>query len=345
MDNQLIKQLVKARKDLKNKYKSLKSEIVKSQTNLEKTYHPITKPLKQLIETIEKKEPIITKFESSSPKDEYRSQIKRRETIEKITPKRLYEPSLTETVYETGGENDDTLPGISNSPTQHYIDESIRQLADMTQDENVVFQEYLSQYDDLPRLYIKENIQDTKGIFDNRFGVHHDIELDKFSIGDSEINFDGPDMIIKNIRYKGTPGLYELMFKKQPIGFNKKDEKEYLDIMKRTNALYSKNDPKLPLMRLTKDTKDKYQRIIAPSLGRPRSGSAPTIQTRSKIGKGNITLMRVNNYPPEYKYYDDYNEIIDRLKLLIASEGAGNNAHNNEIISIIEELKEAHIIK
>lgn len=44
-------------------------------------------------------------------------------------------------------------------------------------------------------------------------------------------------------------------------------------------------------------------------------------------------------------YWDDPNELVDRLRLLIASQSAGHTGHNNEIISIIEELREANIIE
>ena len=43
-------------------------------------------------------------------------------------------------------------------------------------------------------------------------------------------------------------------------------------------------------------------------------------------------------------YYDDPNELIDRLNLLTSSRNAGNTGVNNEIISIIEELRERNII-
>ena len=46
----------------------------------------------------------------------------------------------------------------------------------------------------------------------------------------------------------------------------------------------------------------------------------------------------------DYVYWNDVNEIVERLKLLIASQQAGHTNHDNEIISIIEELKEAKII-
>ncbi|KYN15784.1 hypothetical protein ALC57_11990 [Trachymyrmex cornetzi] len=40
----------------------------------------------------------------------------------------------------------------------------------------------------------------------------------------------------------------------------------------------------------------------------------------------------------------DPNEIVDRLRLLKASRQTGHNGHNNEILSIIEELREAGLI-
>jgi hypothetical protein len=55
-------------------------------------------------------------------------------------------------------------------------------------------------------------------------------------------------------------------------------------------------------------------------------------------------MMKWNTKRIEYIYFDDPNEIVDRLRLLIASQEAGNTGHTNEIISIIEELREAKII-
>lgn len=40
-----------------------------------------------------------------------------------------------------------------------------------------------------------------------------------------------------------------------------------------------------------------------------------------------------------------FNELRDRLKLLFVSRGAGNTGHDNEILAIIEELKDPKIIK
>lgn len=55
--------------------------------------------------------------------------------------------------------------------------------------------------------------------------------------------------------------------------------------------------------------------------------------------------MKYSKNNSDYIYWDDPNELVDRLRLLIASQMAGNNNHNNEIISIIEELWEANLIE
>lgn len=45
-----------------------------------------------------------------------------------------------------------------------------------------------------------------------------------------------------------------------------------------------------------------------------------------------------------YEYYDDPNELCDRLRLLVSSKGAGNTNHSQEINSIVEELRERRIV-
>lgn len=46
-----------------------------------------------------------------------------------------------------------------------------------------------------------------------------------------------------------------------------------------------------------------------------------------------------------YEFYDDPNELCDRLRLLIASRAAGNSNHAQEINSLIAELRESGYIK
>jgi len=46
----------------------------------------------------------------------------------------------------------------------------------------------------------------------------------------------------------------------------------------------------------------------------------------------------------DYVHWDDHNELMDHIRLFEASRQAGHNAHNNEILSIIEGLREAGVI-
>ena len=63
-----------------------------------------------------------------------------------------------------------------------------------------------------------------------------------------------------------------------------------------------------------------------------KGGSLP----RYKIARKHTAL--------DYVYWDDPNELVDRLQLLTAERSAGNPSHVNDIHSIIEELREAGYI-
>ena len=53
--------------------------------------------------------------------------------------------------------------------------------------------------------------------------------------------------------------------------------------------------------------------------------------------------MQYNKFT-SYVHWDNSNELWNRLRLLVAEKQAGNNAHSNEIQSIIEELGECGLI-
>lgn len=55
-------------------------------------------------------------------------------------------------------------------------------------------------------------------------------------------------------------------------------------------------------------------------------------------------MMTLNDNKIYYIHWDDPNEIVDLLRLLEASCQTGHNGYDNEILSIIEELREASLI-
>jgi len=54
--------------------------------------------------------------------------------------------------------------------------------------------------------------------------------------------------------------------------------------------------------------------------------------------------MTLNDNAIDYVHWDDPNELVDRMRLFEASRQADHNAHDNEMLSVIEKLREAGII-
>lgn len=181
--------------------------------------------------------------------------------------------------------------------------------------------------------------------------------------------------------YEGSVALYELIFKNKPsravIENNVKAARSYKDILLRTNAHRQDADPNKQVkgskgrkyiefvkpiinMSFTKEgiaesALFKHKRIAPP---RPRASTISVMKTGKKKGddtdknKGDGTgskkgggIIQYNNRKVEYVPYKDPNSLINRLKILISSQLAGNNAHTNEIAYIIEELQRTRIIK
>jgi len=66
-----------------------------------------------------------------------------------------------------------------------------------------------------------------------------------------------------------------------------------------------------------------------------------------KIGGGDKSGSGINMRLQKHNivYWNDPNELVDRLRLLYSSLAAGNIEVRNEIISICEELVEVKILK
>lgn len=334
MNSEVAKQVIAARRAVKKKLQTLKSDVQQSQLRLQESYKPITETIKHLVTHV-KSEPITPKHEKfedwqiSKPKQ---MKFKQKQS----TPKKLAEiPSFIDDGDVFEGQPEETSPELEDPRIA---------LHELTS--TPAYKEYLEWYEDpLPRVYIDRLIRDVKGEFDHRTGIRYDDVASKFYIGDSEVHFEKADFKIKDITYKGTPGLYELLFKKNPIGQNKKDIENYNDILRRTNSLHRNYDPTQQII----GTKAlKYKQIIQPSLSetpimRRRLSSLPErMLKQKKIGFGLAKIW--NNKRAEYIYWDDPNELVERLELLIRSQQAGNTGNNNEIVSIIEELRERKII-
>ena len=168
-------------------------------------------------------------------------------------------------------------------------------------------------------LLINEFITSCEDIeWDTNYGPK--LEDNKIVLGNYPLTFTNSHIIINYIKYNNSEGLQELIFKKRP------------DVKK-----------------ITDEDITNYNEILVSSEKKIKGNSGKKYQTYIKpyriatTGKG-LMMSTSKNSKFLYKYWDDPNELVDRLRLLMALQGAGNNSYNNEIISIIEELKEAKII-
>ncbi|KAL6254319.1 hypothetical protein P5V15_014368 [Pogonomyrmex californicus] len=127
-------------------------------------------------------------------------------------------------------------------------------------------------------------------------------------LGDKKFDVDKNDsIIIDNVRYNGTPGLYELIFKRLPDDavFTEDDKQTYKSILLTTNAHRRGHSAHNPIKG---NRGSKYINIIAPLVSTYGSSG------KKSAGVSNIpTAMKLNDNKIDYMHWDDPNELVDRL--------------------------------
>lgn len=400
MTEKVVGDLVKARAALKQKLRTLKADIARSQREIDIQYAPISEPLKEIaqkLDTVSLKEPdkkdlsasLIQSMTEFMP-EKYDGPIPGTSIISRSTPSKF------------GKRVSWFSPGISSSPTKktklgiysitkqptfledEYIGELIPETSTSITDADSREEEYesgesldldksmahalsllrtkpsksiitnksinktlldadvvkeaLEHHDPTIRPYLIGLMTDENDEYDSKYGVRE--EDGKLKLGNVEVAFEDSNIIIGEFTYKATKGLLELLFKKKPGKFSYTDAKNFKYILNNTNVHrvgYDKNR-KISVS----VNNEKYKNIIKPIL----DGRRPTVWWARtwKTGLG-LHKTLIPNTKLEYKYWDDVNELCDRLKLLIASKNAGHTGHDNEILAIIEELQEANIIE
>ena len=173
-------------------------------------------------------------------------------------------------------------------------------------------------------------------------------------IGSEPIKIDDNDIIVKDIRFEGTPGLWKLITSKNipDISEHKaKDLYNYTYIMANTNTAYVKFDPDRqykggnnkkmnylikPFVRVLEKDGDealinKIEEHFKEETDEEETDEDDDPQP-STSGKGLKILP------------SDPNALIDRFDLLFSSKKAGHTGVRNEIISILDELKRQGVI-
>ncbi|KAK5647996.1 hypothetical protein RI129_003046 [Pyrocoelia pectoralis] len=360
MDNKemnLKRKIILARKAIRQKYNVLKTNKFNSEKDFALAYKPLIEPLSKMVKNIDvdKKQQHEIKPEPTRTQEEKydNNQSKlfiRRRTPLLINPRRtpvsplaqlsyfrrnpplssaaatpslmqrsLISPSFLQTTFigEVNPEEEEEPPLADSSHLNSTLLDTIGSQA------------FLEQYHDLPRIYVERIMRDTENAIDFTYGVHYNVDTDKWTMGNTQVNIEGKDLVINGQKYEGTPGLYDLLIMNEPDEslVTEQDESNYTKILKVTNAarrLYDANE------QLRGSRSKKYTKIIKPLLlaSSPISGSGATI------------FKELNNKAIEYKYWNNVHELIQDLQVLWAERSAGNTGLVNEIISIVEELYE-----
>lgn len=136
----------------------------------------------------------------------------------------------------------------------------------------------------------------------------------KITMGNKEVKLSKKKMIIGEKEYNSTPGLLELLSHKEPRTYSPHDLSTYKDILIDTGAHLD------TLGRLKNGRCKKYKRIIKPLFNNQKKGG-------------------------ELIFWSSADDLVQRLRLILASEAAGNLSHLNEKNAIIGLLKKIKIIR
>lgn len=316
-EQQLIREIDVISNNIRKKYRALKQGVLESDEMLHKSYKPILEPLKTITQRLHEKKPKIKKEE---PAETLKEEEERKEEPEVDLPHFLDAPVVAETINDDDDDGE-KIENMLNTPegrreARRYFDSKFRS-------------------NSLANKYMRKIVSAERNrLMDYTYGVRH--QDGKWMIGDSLLEIDeGDNFLINSIRYKGTPGLYELMFMKHPDkkSYDEEDLKAYKNILQDTNGhkLYY-----LSNTRINSNSGLKYKEII--------SHLFPPKYASGHINDNEEIYMAATNDRIDYVHWNDPNELVERLRLLMDSQQAGHSGHTNEIVSIVEELREAKII-
>ncbi len=248
---------------------------------------------------------------------------------------------LVEKSKKPAKNEDDVL--FVEKPIENDDDDDLQQSIIGNQTSSYI--EFIKQYPEIAQEYILKYLGGSNET-DSTYGLKYNSETGFWTMGTERVDFlPNGDINVGNVTYPKSRGLYDLLFLKHPRLNTEKDNEQFNEILFRTNA--HRREYK-PTGQIKGTNSRKYQQFIKPYTPPP-----PPTAKQSKSHKKSLSgsglpassspsslMMQYNEKPKQYVYYDDVNELIDRLIILDASQEAGNGNHTNEIMSILEELRE-----
>lgn len=311
---------------------------------VEKRLKPIIEPLAAVKDVLTSNKGV-TMTSRKMKKEEISTQSAEAEELEEDDMKQLEMPGASRELFQTTPSllevenNDDDGDAYEQTESESYHHEPVYSpiAPTTTQLSSRKSLTQQSSVGKMAKLYTSRVVNGLE--HDTVYGVHYDPKHEKWTLGTKDVMFDdNSDIIIGGKKYKGTKGLYELLFLPNPdkVFVHESDMREYAEILESTSAHLNK------LGYVKSNSGKKYKEII--SVLFPSKSSQKPFSPNTSTPKGSGMMIQDSNAPIKYVYWNDADELCDRLRLLITSKRTGHTGHDGEIASIIEELKEIGVI-
>lgn len=328
-NDHIKRSIIKTRNVIRKKFRDLHSNKLSLNEDVREIYKPIIEPL----ETLAKNKDIKQEKSDDSPN------VKEPKIEKKEKPEEKY-VYMPDSVFKTA-----VAPYKSN-PFQYNSSRSVSNNHEVS---GVYPLEDDLDVSNIHEEYIKKQAQQTDSPkIDSTYGFRYkngDLRLGNQVVYTRED--DNGDLVysIKQKNFPVTHGLTDLLLMNDPRRYTDQDLKTYKNMLLLTNA-HKKNYVKSNDVVRDK-SQPKYIKIISQLFPEGKKSVRRSMTKTGECLKKPQTNFKkfVNKKGYDYVYWDDPNELVDRLRLLISSQIAGHTGHDNEIISIIEELRESKIIK
>ncbi|KYN06851.1 hypothetical protein ALC62_02234 [Cyphomyrmex costatus] len=300
----IAKQIAKTSDSIRKKYRALKTGKIDEDIALEKHFKPVVEPLKQIVENTaagEESQPIKKEVNSTKYKNTKKRKFEEEDDDDddnywmdnawlQLTPskQRTKESNVTSDSFNSTSLEPRKLsyershvPAVEdvyetpNEPLETLVKQSLQTRQ---------FREELNnQLGPLGQKYVNMLLSgDREKAIDHVYGVY--LNENGTMLGDKRFDVDTNDfVIIDGVKYKGTPGLYELIFKRIPDDaiYTENDKLAYKSILLATNAHRRSHNADNPILG---NKGYKYKNIIA-----------PIVSSKIQVGTGIPLAMTLND--------------------------------------------------
>lgn len=371
-EKHITRKIIKARESIRRKNKLLKGTRAKLQSDIEISAQPFLKPLQDLTSSLRDRSTLADPSATATTTTTFdvgnksTQSVGRRRSQSKVPPTTTttststqasdplarqivfdegdsftFEPELMSTQTRTPAFSKPSRIPTSKTRKRHSSEGSSPLLshAVSTPEGKREVKERLQEIPAHVRPYVKLLFTGkAEGLsIDREYGPR--VQPDgRVTLGKSDVSITPHFIIVGGEQYPGTKGLLDLIFLQDPTEggrrtFDKSDLDMYKQIVKKTNLArigFSRSQP-------YNKTGEKYTTLLKSLLQEEERESSS-----ASVGEGLFNFY--TSAPYQYVPWNDPNELVDRLRHLIASYNAGNLSHQNEINAILEELEEEGLI-